>query len=388
MPPPWVSILEELQKRHPFLGRMRLIGEQREDRPVPLPAIIQYTVALAAELQKAAAPGNRLAVIFPRTFDTLSWVAVGAAIAVAQREWPQHVNGALGIRPGETLYLDDKPHLRVRFEKEVRDGGQRYIRVQTDRGYMNLVFQRRFRLSPTNSAGPLAAAKTFQKQLNRIPVSSVLEHLVDASTPGSVRTVANGVILLSRIGTNRLLARSTTVSLSNDWMLPSGRAERQALLSRSATASVSNREGCETALQDLFLWGSLSENGEVEPWGPGQAASDPLVVVTHLPDLARKYVARRKIAPLLLLDGPDSFRGAPGILSDLLDRKLPTLAVLEERDCTPEVLGFLETHGFAVWRWAKEDLTQPPLAPPADAVLTDGQPFAQLLLSLLRFIGQ
>jgi hypothetical protein len=365
MPAPWVSVLEELQKRHPFLGRMRLTGKQCKDPPVPLPAIIQYTVALAAVRQKATGPGNRLAVVFPRAFDTPSWVAVGAAIAVAQREWPQHVNvnAPLDFRPGETLYLDDKPHLRVRFEEEKRSGGQRFIRVKTNGGYIDLLFERRFRLSRTSSAGPLAVAKTFQKQLNRVQESSVLERLVDASTPGSVRTVANGVILLSRIGANQLLSRSTTVSLSNGPV-------------------------CETGLQDLFLWGSLSENGEVEPWGPGQAASDPLVIVTHLPDLARKYVAKCKVSPLLLLDGPDSLRAAPDIVSGLLDRNLPTLAVLEERDCTPDVRDFLDKHGFAVWRWAKEDLNQPPLTPPADVAPPDGQPFGQLLLSLRHFIGQ
>jgi hypothetical protein len=151
---------------------------------------------------------------------------------------------------------------------------------------------------------------------------------------GNDRVVANGVILVTRLAATHHLAQSTHVLMRNGQLR-------------------------DAPLEDLFLWGALTSDGRVSPWGSGRAASDPLLVVTHLPGLIPEYLdqeCRRNQKPLVILDGAHSLLHATTVVQDLLDRQLPVLAVLEDSEWEQEIRELLELSDFAIWRWSGDDL--------------------------------
>lgn len=333
MPDTWTSVLNELHSRFPFLERMKVSESPDHRLAVYVPGVLQVATVVAAGLRTTEAPGNRAVVVFPRTYEAATWVAVGAAVATVQEEWQNQINQPPAFLPGEKLYIDDSPSIIVEFEKEVVEKGKRYFYVRTNGGRVRIETGSRFRFRPTQSAAKPVLAKTFLKQFSQIPPSSALEHLTDSSTSGNDRIVTNGVVLVTRIAATHHLSQSTRVVMQNGelWDIP---------------------------LEDLFLWGSLTSDGQVNAWGSGRAASDPLLVVTHLPGLILPYLdeKRREQKPLVILDGAHLLLNATTVVQELLDRGLPVLAILEDSEWDQEVRELLELSEFAIWRWSADDL--------------------------------
>jgi hypothetical protein len=341
----WTSVLRELRTRFPFLERIEVSGAPDSQLSVHLPGVLQVATAVAAGLRKAESPGNRAVLVFPRAHQTDIWLAVGAAVATVQQEWRDRVNDPLTFHPLQKLYIDNRPSVIVEFEREVVENGERYFYVRTDGGKVRIPIWKRFRFRPTQSTARPVQATTFLRWFSKDPPSTVLEHLTNSSTFGNDRLVGNGVILVTRLAATHRLAESTRVS-------------------------VRNGQTWEAPLEDLFLWGALTSDGHLNPWGSGRAASDPLVVVTHLPGLISGYLdqeGRRNQKPLIILDGPHSLLNATVIVQELLDRGLPILAVLEDGEWDQEVRELLELSEFAIWRWSGDDLRSHALTPVAVA---------------------
>jgi hypothetical protein len=357
----WTSVLRELRARFPFLERMQVSDSPDHQLPVQVPGVLQVATAVAAGLKKAEAPGNRAVLVFPRSHQAATWLAVGSAVATVQQEWRERVNEPLAFASGQKLYIDDRPSVIVEFEREVVEGGKRYFYVRTDGGRVPIQLGQRFRFRPTQSSAKPVQARTFLKQFSRTPPSTVLEHLTDSSTSGNDRVVTNGVILVTRLAATHHLAQSTRVVMQNGQL-------RQA------------------ALEDLFLWGTLAADGQVNPWGSGRAASDPLMVVTHLPGLILPYLdeeRRRHQKPLVVLDGAHILLNATTVVQELLDRQLPVLAVLEDSEWNQDVRETLELNEFAIWRWNADDFRAGALCPPDSGSLSQ-HPFSSLERSCRR----
>jgi hypothetical protein len=339
----WTSVLRELRTRFPFLERMKLSESPDGHLAAHFPGVLQVATAVAAGLRTAEAPGNRAVLVFPRAHQAATWLAVGAAVATVQQEWRDRVNDPLTFHPCQKLYIDSRPSVIVEFEREVVENSERYFYVRTDGGKVRIPIRKRFRFRRTQSTAKPVQASTFLRWFSKNPPSTVLEHLTDSSTFGNDRLVGNGVILVTRLAATHRLAGSTRVFMRNGqtWDAP---------------------------LEDLFLWGALTSDGHVNPWGSGRAASDSLVVVTHLPGLIPAYLdqeCRRNRKPLVILDGPHSLLNATVIVQELFDRGLPILAVLEDSEWDREVREILELSEFAIWRWSGHDLRSSALTPVA-----------------------
>jgi hypothetical protein len=152
MPDIWTSVLESLRTRFPFLERMRVSNSAENHGSGQFPAVLQIATAVAAGLRKAESPGNRAVVVFPRAYESATWLAFGAAVATVQQEWRDRVSDPLTFRPGQKLYIDDRPSAIVEFEKEVVEDGERFFYVRTDGGRVRIPLWKRFRFRPTQSA--------------------------------------------------------------------------------------------------------------------------------------------------------------------------------------------------------------------------------------------
>ncbi|HEX3658545.1 MAG TPA: DrmE family protein [Pirellulales bacterium] len=355
----WSSLLNELRRRFPFLRRLEAAqfpeSDPESDYFAELPGVLQVAIAVAAELREAAAPGNRAVMVFPRSPQVAAWISVGAALAVVQQEWRRRVEEPLSFRPGQKLYVDERASVVVEFEKEVVENGERRFYVRTAGGRVGVSIGNRFRFRPTRSAAQPVQAQKFLRQLKQTPTTTVLERLTDSNMSGNDRLVTNGVLLVSRLAATHHLSQSTRILMQNGQL-------------------------SESLLEDLFLWGALTSDGQVRPWGSGCAASDPLLVVTHLPGLILPYLdaeRRRHQKPLVILDGAHTFLNATTIVQELLDRHLPVLAVLEDCEWDQEIRELLELSDFAIWRWDGNDFRSGVLALPGTSLNAE-HPFSVL----------
>ena len=121
-------------------------------------------------------------------------------------------------------------------------------------------------------------------------------------------------------------------------------------------------------LLNLFQWGGLGLDGNLEIKSAGQVEAEPVLLLC--PDLLplRQYLrdkaapaSRSKekntfMPPLVVLDGAASFRNRLDILNGVLDSGAPVLVCLERGE--EEVARPLTERGFEVWRWTPGDLAE------------------------------
>ena len=330
----WTDILQDIKQRHSFLRQLKVCGSQHFSSP--LPEALQASFDIAENLRCGDPDYKRLAMIFPLLLDCPEWVAVGCSLAAIKKSFRPAIENSAPFSPGQKLRLDDK-YVVEYVKKEELDGTQFLWMKMSAKGKAGQ------KPENTTKTFPVSDQLRFQLIDTRLPLTPIenidfqpsersLDRLLDISSFGNRSIFTNEVVLVSRLKRVRQFAAKTHI-----------------VNPASPEQSIS--------LRDLFQWGGITIEGELEQWGHQQIAAEPVIGVA--PDLItlREYLFNRQPPDvLIILDGNLSFANDLQALDEILYEGYPVFALMENRRL--DDLQYLEGREFKTWVWSEQDLQQ------------------------------
>ena len=333
----WTDVLSDIGHRHPFLTRLHVCGA--ENYSSPLPSVIQTSIDIADGLLAEEEEFKRLAMIFPRLLDCPEWIAVGCSLAAIKKEFQPTIENLEPFSPGQKLLLDGKyvveyvrrknvngrPFLVVRMNAKSKAGQKP---TNTTKWFP---IDQLLRFQPTETKRPLTPIENTGSQSDH-----VLDRLLDISSFGNRSIFTNKVVLVSRLTRVRQFAEKTHV------VKPSF-------------------PGQSVSLRDLFQWGGITIEGELDQWGSKQVDAEPVLAVASDLITLREYLANHQLPDVLIvLDSSLPFANDLQALDEILDEGYAVFAVMENRHLDDHK--YLEERLFKTWAWSGNDLKQFELA--------------------------
>ena len=346
----WNAILQDIKQRHPFLRRLEVCGSEHFSSP--LPEALKASFDIAENLRCEDSDYKRLAMIFPLLLDCPEWIAVGCSLAAIKQDFLPNIESPFS--PGQKLLLDGK--YVVEYVKEEELYGTQFLwmkmsaKSKSGRKPENTIrtfpISDRLRFQPTDTRRPLTPIENIDSQ----PSDHALDQLLDIGSFGNRSIFTNEVVLVSRLNKVRQFAEKTHI-----------------VNPASPEQSIS--------LRDLFQWGSIKVEGELEQWGHQQIDAQPVIgVAPDLITLGEYLFNRQESDVLIILDGNLPFANDLQAFDEILDEGYPILALMENRRL--DDLQHLEKREFKTWVWSEQDLQQFELAESID-VSNQQIPFRQ-----------
>ena len=331
--PGWSDVLEQVKHRHPFLSHLKVSGV--DNFSSPLPEVLQVSFDIVEYLRCEGRDEKHLAMVFPLLLDCPEWIATGCALAAIKRDFLPNIERMTPFTPGQKLLLDNR-HV-VEYVREEMLEGNRYLLVKTSAkrkaGQESLdttkwfKIEERLRFQPTGTQRRLTPIENIDSRSEHH-----LDRLLNIGSFGNRSVFANRVVLVSHLTKVRHFAETAHIvdSLSSD-------------------QSVS--------LRDLFQWGGITVEGDLEQWGHHQIDAKPVIGVA--PDLItlREYLFNRQTSDLfIIIDGDIPFINDLQALDEILTEGYHVVALMEDRHL--DGLSHLEDRGFKTWVWSEDDLRQ------------------------------
>ena len=330
----WNDVLQDIKRRYPFLTRMNVCGTEHYSSP--LPEVLQVSTDIADNLLDEETDFRRLAMIFPLLLDCPEWIAVGCSLAAIKRDFLPAVESLEPFRAGQKLLLDDSyvveyvkaeavcgtPFLWMKMSAKSKAGQKPENTTRTFK------VSERLRFQPTDTKRPLTPIENIDFQ----PPDHPLDQLLEIRSCGNRSIFQNRVLLVSRLTRVRQFAEQTYI------VNPCSSAE-------------------PAPLRDLFQWGGITIEGELEQWGHQQIDAKPVIGVA--PDLItlREYLSDHQPSDvLIILDSRLPFANDLQALDEILDEGFPVFAVMENKRLKD--LKHLEARSFRTWTWSGPDLQQ------------------------------
>ncbi len=336
----WNAILQDIKQRHPFLRKLEVCGSEHFSSP--LPEALKASFDIAENLRCEDSDYKRLAMIFPLLLDCPEWIALGCSLAAIKQDFLPNIESPFS--PGQKLLLDGK--YVVEYVKEEELYGTQFLWMKMsaksksgrkpENTRKTFPISDRLRFQPTDTKKLLTPIENIDSQ----PSDHALDQLLDIGSFGNRSIFTNEVVLVSRLNKVRQFAEKTHI-----------------VNPASPEQSIS--------LRDLFQWGGITVEGELEQWGHQQIDAEPVIGVA--PDLItlREYLFNRQSSDvLIILDGCLPFANDLQALDEILDERFPIFAVMENRHL--DDLKYLEERGFKTWIWSEQDLQQLELAESID----------------------
>lgn len=326
----WNKIKSEINQRHEYL--FRLFAHSGNTSPASkIPRILKISSSLAADMAAEQTECQRLAFLFPTAFDSAVWIAVGSALALIRTDFLPAVENLPAFSKGQRLILDNK--WVVEFDGEEKINGQRFMWLKF-KNQKNVFSSRKiFPVSERLRLQPTATFKQLTLMDNMPPQSSIpvcpLDQLIEIKSYGNRSIFFNRVILVSRVGKTRDFISKTFVSASeNSGPIP---------------------------FKDLFQWGSIDIEGNIEPWSSHQVEAEPVIAVaSNLSGVREYFQSEHHVNPLIILDGSSSFLNNLDSLDDVLATGCPVVSVMEQGE--DEGIRLLPERSFKAWVWSKNEI--------------------------------
>ena len=338
----WTDILQAVKQRHPFLKQLKVCGSEHFSSP--LPEALQASFDIAENQRCEDSNYKHLAMIFPLLLDCPEWIAVGCSLAAIKQDFLPNIESLTSFFSGQKLLLDGK--YVVEYVKEEELYGTQFLWMKMsakskagqkpENTIRTFPVSDRLRFQPTDTRRPLTPIENIDSQ----PSDHPLDRLLDIGSFGNRSIFTNEVVLVSRLNKVRQFSASTHI-----------------VNPVSPEQSVS--------LRDLFQWGGITVEGELEQWGHQQIDAEPVIGVA--PDLItlREYLFNRQSSDvLIILDSRLPFANDLQALDEILDEGFPIFAVMENRHL--DDLKHLENREFKTWAWSEHDLQQFELAESID----------------------
>jgi hypothetical protein len=318
----WNKIKSEINQRHEYLFRL-FVHSKNISTASKIPRILKISSALAADMAGGQTEHQRLAFLFPRGFDSAVWIAVGAALGMIKSDFSGVIENLFPFSKGQKLLLDNK--IIVEYDGNKTIQGQTFIWLKLGhQAWHSLPINHRLRLQAVDTKRPLSKPKSIST-----PSFSALDNLLNIQSFGNRKIFYNRIILVSLMGQTRNFCRDIFVS-------PSENVEPD-------------------PLKDLFQWGSIDIEGNIEPWSSHQVEAEPVIAVaSNLSGLREYFQSKHHINPLIILDGSSSFLNNLDSLDDVLATGCPVVSVMEQGE--DEGIRLLSERSFNVWVWSKNEI--------------------------------
>ena len=318
----WNKIKSEINQRHEYLFRL-FVHSKNISTASKIPRILKISSALAADMAGGQTEHQRLAFLFPREFDSAVWIAVGAALGMIKSDFSGVIENLLPFSKGQKLLLDNK--IIVEYDGNKTIQGQTFIWLKLGhQAWHSLPINHRLRLQAVDTKRPLSKPKSIST-----PSFSALDNLLNIQSFGNRRIFYNRIILVSLMGQTRNFCRDIFVS-------PSENVEPD-------------------PLKDLFQWGSIDIEGNIEPWSSHQVEAEPVIAVaSNLSGVREYFQSEHHVNSLIILDGRSSFLNNLDSLDDVLATGCPVVSVMEQGE--DEGIRLLSERSFKAWVWSKNEI--------------------------------
>ena len=337
----WSEVLKQVELRHPFLSHLKVSGE--DNFASPLPEVLQFSFDIVEYLRCEDRDEKRLAMVLPLLLDCPEWIATGCALAAIKQDFLPKIECMPPFESGQKLLLDGR--YIVEYVGEEKWDGIRFLKVKvgakrkSGQGSLDTTklfkYEERLRFQPTDTKKRLSLIESLG-----IKSDHPIDRLLDLGSFGNRSVFENRVLLVSHLTRVRQFI------------------ERTHLLNPvSIDQSVS--------LRDLFQWGGITVEGDLEQWGHQQIDAEPVIGV--VPDLVtlREYLFNRQTSDVfVIIDGDIPFFNDLQALDEILSEGYHVVAMMENRHL--DDLRFLEDRGFTTWIWSNHDLRQIELIDPTD----------------------
>lgn len=318
----WNKIKSGINQRHEYLFRL-FVHSKNISTASKIPRILKISSALATDMAGGQTEHQRLAFLFPREFDSAVWIAVGAALGMIKSDFSGVIENLLPFNKGQKLLLDNK--IIVEYDGNKTIQGQTFIWLKLGhQAWHSLPINHRLRLQEVATKRPSSKPKSIST-----PSFSALDNLLNIQSFGNRKIFYNRIILVSLMGQIRNFCRDIFVS-------PSENVEPD-------------------PLKDLFQWGSIDIEGNIEPWSSHQVEAEPVIAVaSNLSGVREYFQSEHRVNPLIILDGSSSFLNNLDSLDDVLDTGCSVVSVMEQGE--DEGIRLLSERSFKIWVWSENEI--------------------------------
>ncbi len=338
----WPEVVAHIEHTQPFLSRLRVSSAQFRrlpaERKEELPSHIKITVASAISMAENS--GKRLTLVVPRRGEGALWVATGAALGLIRQDFKNLLKATNSLEVGQKVKIDGDNRKIAIYEGEGEYRGVAKLKLRASDGLLMVPLSYWPRLQPTTTKRPPTRIPSAG-----VPRPDLLDELLGIESQGARHLFSTRVVLVAPVARMHAFARE---------------AHCTPLVAPDATSDTTPASPAPSVeLCNLFQWGALGMDGVLDIVSNGQIDAEPVLVLCpdllclrgYLRDQERKGMPQ----PLVILDGPRSFRHHLDVLGHTLDTGASVMALLErgEEDCAPD----LEKREFGLWRWTPHDLT-------------------------------
>ena len=326
----WSKIKSEINQRHEYLFRL-FAHSKNISTASKVPRILKISTALTADMAEGHNKCQRLAFLFPTASESALWIAVGAVLALMKADFLPAIENLPAFSKGQRLILDNK--WVIEFDGEEKINGQKFMWLKF-KNQKNVFSSRkifpvseRLRLQPTATLKQLTLMDNIPSQSST--PACPLDQLMEIKSYGNRSIFFNRVILVSRVGKTRDFISNTLVSTSGN----------------------SN----PVPFKDLFQWGSMDIEGNIEPWSSHQVEAEPVIAVaSSIAGLREYFQSEHHVKPLIILDGNSSFLNNLDSLDDVLATGYPVVSVMEQGE--DEGIRLLSERSFKTWVWSENEI--------------------------------
>jgi hypothetical protein len=318
----WEQLRRYLERSYDFFDRID-VGTSSGQKGVGVHPIVRLSTSLALRMVNAAK--NRLVVLLPSRLDCAKWLATLCTLQVMKEDY-QGSSGVTKFSPSQKLLVNKciVEFLREEFSSEynrwymwVRCGDSAQYRIPLDRA---LAFQ------PVSTGKPLSSLEAVSRAVYSADrLDSAVDSILGIRTMGNKTLFKTNVILVSRIGETEHFIRENQVNGSG--------------------------------IIDLFLWGKLDPEGNASIIGPRQIHGNPCCIISA--DLLGVWNYLRnnpEKSKGIILDGSGSYISNLQALDNILDERIPVIAVCDLLDTRH--LQHLTDRGFRIWQWNKKNIIE------------------------------
>lgn len=319
----WQQLKQYLELSYDFFGRIN-VGGSSGQQGVAIHPVMRLSTSLALKTMYATGK-NRLVVLLPSRLDCAKWLATLCTFQVMKEDY-QGSSGVTKFSPGQRL-LVNKCIVEFLGEEFSSEYNRWYMWVKCgDSAKYRIALDRALAFQPVSTSRPLSFLEAVARAVNSADhLDNAVDDILRIRTMGNKALFKANIILVSRIGETERFIRENQIN---------GRS-----------------------IIDLFLWGKLDVEGNVSIVGPQQIQGNPCCIISADLFGVCSYVhdTPQKIKGIIL-DGSRSYINSLQVLDDILDERIPVVAVCDLLDT--EHLQHLADRGFKIWQWNKKNIVQ------------------------------
>jgi hypothetical protein len=326
----WAQVISKIENRHKSLSRL-CVKSKDGLLLSKIPSILTFSVGIASAIFEDNSKYRKLVLVFPRSFDSAFWIAVGFVLTMMEEDFLPSIEQLPPFLRGQRLLLDNR--FVVEYDCEEIIGNQRFIwlRQGGPSTRLTMPLRERLRLQPVTTQKPLTKPRSIQP-----PSLHPLDHLLQIQSYGNRSIFRNRAILVSVLKQAREFASNTFVGASK------GNQQESAEI---------------VSLTDLFQWGAIDREGVSEPWHQHQVDAEPVLYVAFdLSSVRENLRSCSHSSPLIILDGGGSFGHDLDALDEIVDTGHPVIAIMEQAE--KEDVKLLYDRSFKVWVWSEKNVQE------------------------------